>query len=87
MAAIRMKAKTEPLKEARNRRNLSQREVANIITEITGKRFPEITYNKIEAGERPADLGHAVVIAQVVGQELGTVFSSADARVKLGNEL
>lgn len=86
MAAIKMKARSESLKAARQARSLSQRQVADIVTEITGKRFPEITYNKIEAAERPADLSHAVVIAQIVGQDLGQVFSSADQRVKLGNE-
>lgn len=74
MRQLRLVAKPK-LKDARLVNELSQYDLCQIISEVTGKRMPEPTYNKIESSQRTVPLALAVKITQVLGGIYGELWT------------
>lgn len=57
---------TPALQEYREKNDLSQREIAEIITVTTGKKMSFSLYQKYESGEKPVPLNRALAITKAL---------------------
>lgn len=64
--------------ELRNKRGLSQSELARQLVERGFKSYSQMTVSRTEKGERPVRLGEARVIADILGSRLDEMTRGAD---------